>query len=108
MDGYEGLIDGLFVMACHANTQVYSLALENIEYSLSRFGWLVRDRAPRLLNAISMNDSKDKGVYDMPSCQELAAQSNSQGKQTRFAEVILVGHSSASDTNLRRHGDNSG
>jgi len=88
LDGYEGLIDGLFAMACHPNTQVRSSVFGNIEYSLTRFGWLIQDRAPRLLNAISLNDLNQKGVYGLPSCTELTAKLDSKGKRTRLAEVL--------------------
>lgn len=85
---YESLLDGLFVLCCHPNTQVRSSAIGVIDYAFTRFGWVVRSRIPRLLTAISLDDVETKGNYGIPSCSQLSAQTDSQGKRKRLAEVL--------------------
>ena len=41
LDSYEGIIDGLFAMAYHHNTEVRGAGIGASEYTLIRFGWLV-------------------------------------------------------------------
>lgn len=84
---YQALVDGLFSLACHPNINVRGSALQNVEFTLRRFGWLVKNRTARLLAAISLNDDDQKGVHGIPSCAQLALQLNPQGKRTRLAEV---------------------
>lgn len=85
---YESLIDGLFVLCCHPNTQVRSSAIGVIDYAFTRYGWLVRSRIPRLLSAISLDDANMKGKYGIPSCSQLSVQTDSQGKRKRLAEAL--------------------
>jgi len=88
LDGYEGLVDGLFALACHPNTQVRSAGIGVVDYALTRFGWLVRSRVPRLLAAVTLNDQDMKGKYGIPSCSQLSEQTDAQGKKRRLAEVM--------------------
>jgi len=88
LDSYEGVIDGLFAMACHPNTEVRGTGIGASEYALTRFGWLVQDRAPRLLNAISLNDSHQDGIYGVPSCAKITSQLDSKERRMRLAEVL--------------------
>ena len=85
---YEDLVDGLFVLCCHPNTQVRSCAIGVIDYAFTRFGWLVRSRIPRLLAALSLEDEDMKGKYGIPSCSKLSCQVDSQGKRKRLAEAL--------------------
>jgi len=85
---YESLVDGLFVLCCHPNTQVRSSAIGVIDYAFTRFGWLVRSRIPRLLAAVSLEDDGMKGKYGIPSCSQLSVQVDSQGKRKRLAETL--------------------
>lgn len=88
LDGYEALIDGLFSLSCHPNTSVRASGIGVIDYSLTRFGWLVRSRVPRLLSAIALKDENMKGKYGIPSCRQLSTQEDNQGKRKRLAEVL--------------------
>jgi len=88
LDGYEGLIDGLFALSCHPNTQVRAAGIGVIDYALTRYGWLLRSRVPRLLSAISLDDENMKGKFGVPSCSQLSRQKDSQGKRKRLAEVL--------------------
>mmetsp|Transcript_13477 Transcript_13477/g.20082 ORF Transcript_13477/g.20082 Transcript_13477/m.20082 type:complete len:2221 (-) Transcript_13477:217-6879(-) len=88
LDAYEGIIDGLFSMSCHTNARVRSSALGVVDYALTRFGWVVRERVPRLLSAISLQDEDKKGDSGIPSCAQLSRQVDAQGKRKRFAEVL--------------------
>ena len=85
---YESLMDSIFALCCHPNTQVRSSAIGVIDYAFTRFGWLVRSRIPRLLAAVSLEDDGMKGKYGIPSCSQLSAQIDSQGKRKRLAEVL--------------------
>ena len=88
LDGYEALIDGLFSLSCHPNTSVRASGIGVIDYSLTRFGWLVRSRVPRLLAAISLKDENMGGKFGIPSCRQLSSQEDNQGKRKRLAEVL--------------------
>jgi len=88
LDIYEGIIDGLFAMACHPNTEVRGSGIGASEYALTRFGWLVEERAPRLLNAISLNDLNQDGTYGILSCAKITSQLDSKEKRMRLAEVL--------------------
>jgi len=88
MDGYEGIMDGLFSLSCHTNTQVRAAGIGVVDYGVTRFGWLVRLRVPRLLAALTLKDDDMKGIYGIPSCFQLSKQLDSQGKRRRMAEVM--------------------
>lgn len=87
---YEALIDGLCALACHPNIKVRGDALRNVDFALTRYGWVAKhnNRPARLLDAISLNDDGQKGVHGVPSCSQLVEQVNSQGKRSRLAEVV--------------------
>lgn len=87
-DGYEGIMDGLFSLSCHTNTQVRAAGIGVVDYGVTRFGWLVRPRVPRLLAALTLKDDDMKGIYGIPSCFQLSKQLDSQGKRRRMAEVM--------------------
>eukprot|EP00957_Ditylum_brightwellii_P138968 10592178-Ditylum_brightwellii.AAC.1 len=61
LDAYGGMIGGLFSMSCHTNMWVQSSALGVVDYTLTRFGWVVHERIPKLLLAISLWDEEKKG-----------------------------------------------
>jgi hypothetical protein len=88
LDGYEGLVDGLFALSCHTNTQVRAAGIGVVDYAVTRFGWLVRSRVPRLLAALTLKDDNLKGTYGIPSCFQLSNQLDNQGKRRRMAEVM--------------------
>jgi Proteasome-substrate-size regulator, mid region/Domain of unknown function (DUF3437) len=86
--GYEGLMDGLFSLCCHSNTQVRAAAISVVDYAITRFGWLVKHRVPRLLSAISMQDVDLHGNFGIPSTSKLKAHVDGQGKRKRLAEAM--------------------
>ncbi|CAB9523258.1 Proteasome activator complex subunit 4 [Seminavis robusta] len=86
--GYEGLMDGLFSLCCHSNTQVRAAAISVVDYAITRFGWLVKQRVPRLLSAISMQDVEMHGKFGIPSTFKLKAHVDGQGKRKRLAEAM--------------------
>eukprot|EP00550_Attheya_septentrionalis_P002489 CAMPEP_0198284816 /NCGR_PEP_ID=MMETSP1449-20131203/4226_1 /TAXON_ID=420275 /ORGANISM="Attheya septentrionalis, Strain CCMP2084" /LENGTH=2325 /DNA_ID=CAMNT_0043982031 /DNA_START=25 /DNA_END=7002 /DNA_ORIENTATION=- len=87
LDGYEGIIDGLFSLSCHPNVQV-RCAATIIDYALTRFGWMARSRVSRILSALSLKDEEMRGKFGIPSCSQLSRQLDAQGKRTRLAEVL--------------------
>eukprot|EP00521_Asterionellopsis_glacialis_P011069 CAMPEP_0195309698 /NCGR_PEP_ID=MMETSP0707-20130614/38871_1 /TAXON_ID=33640 /ORGANISM="Asterionellopsis glacialis, Strain CCMP134" /LENGTH=468 /DNA_ID=CAMNT_0040373995 /DNA_START=204 /DNA_END=1607 /DNA_ORIENTATION=+ len=88
LDSYEGLIDGLFALSCHSNTQVRSSGFGVIDYALTRFGWIVPARVPRLLAAIQLDDEGMAGNFGIPSCAQLSKNVESPRVRKRLAEVI--------------------
>lgn len=88
LDGYEGLIDGLFSLCCHSNTQVRASAIGVVDYAITRYGWLLRPRVPRLLAAVMFRDDDMHGKFGLPSCSILKNQVDSQGKRKRLAEAM--------------------
>jgi Domain of unknown function (DUF3437) len=88
LDGYEGMLDGLFALSCHSNTHVRAAGIGVVDYAVTRFGWLVRSRVPRLLSALTLRDENEKGVYGIPSCSQLSNELDNQGKRRRMAEVM--------------------
>lgn len=88
LDGYEGMLDGLFALSCHSNTQVRAAGIGVVDYAVTRFGWLIRSRVPRLLSALTLKDEDQKGIYGIPSCSLLSNQLDNQGKRRRMAEVM--------------------
>ena len=88
LDAYEGLVHALFAMSCFPSKEVQGVAVEAVDYSLTRFGWVVRHAIPRLLSALSLQDGDKSGVYGIPSCQRLSSQIDVQGKRKRLAEVL--------------------
>lgn len=88
LDGYEGLIDGLFSLCCHSNTQVRASAIGVVDYAITRYGWLLRPRIPRLMAAITLRDDDMHGKFGLPSCSILKNQIDSQGKRKRLAEAM--------------------
>jgi Proteasome-substrate-size regulator, mid region/Domain of unknown function (DUF3437) len=87
LDGYEGIIDGLFALCCHSNSQVRASALSVIDYSMSRFGWMVAARVPRLLLALDLDDEGINGEFGIPSFCALLENSNQQGKRKNLADA---------------------
>lgn len=88
LDAYEGIVDGLFALCCHANARVRASAISVIDYAMTRFGWLVASRIPRLLSAISLKDETMNGTFGIPSCAALLSNVNFQGKRKRLADSI--------------------
>jgi hypothetical protein len=88
LDSYEGLIDGLYALSCNSSTQVRSSAISVIDYALTRFGWLLSARIPRLMAAISLDDKDENGKFGIPSCQMLLDKTNQQGKRKRLSEAL--------------------
>lgn len=88
LDVYEGIFDGLFSLTCHSNTQVRASVIGVVDYSITRYGWLVRARIPRLLAAIKLGDDGMHGKFGLPSCSNLKAVIDSQGKRKRLAEAM--------------------
>jgi len=88
LDGYEGIVDGLFALCCHSNTQVRASAISVVDYGLTRFGWLVGLRVPRLISAIALDDADMNGKFGIPSCTALIETVDQQGKRKRLAEAV--------------------
>ena len=88
LDGYEGIIDGLFSLCCHSNTQVRGSAIGVVDYAITRFGWLLLPRVPRLLAAVKLRDDNMHGKFGLPSCSKLKNQVDSQGKRKRLSEAL--------------------
>jgi hypothetical protein len=88
LDVYEGVFDGLFSLTCHSNTQVRASAIGVVDYAITRFGWLLRSRLPRLLSAIKMRDDNMNGKFGLPSCSMLRNEVDSQGRRKRLAEAM--------------------
>ncbi|KAL3917599.1 MAG: hypothetical protein SGILL_004637 [Bacillariaceae sp.] len=88
LDGYEGIVDGLFSLCCHSNTQVRASAIGVVDYAITRYGWLVLPRVPRLLAAIKLRDDKMDGKFGLPSCALLRDEVDSQGKRKRLSEAM--------------------
>lgn len=88
LDGYDGLLDGLFTLCCHSHTQVRAAGIGVVDYAITRFGWLISARIPRLLSAISLEDDSMNGKFGIPSCSKLLTHVDGQGKRKRLAEAI--------------------
>lgn len=88
LDVYEGIFDGLFSLSCHSNTQVRASAIGVVDYAITRYGWLIRTRVPRLLEAIKLRDDGMHGKFGLPSCSKLKNDVDSQGKRKRLAEAM--------------------
>jgi len=88
LDAYEGIFDGLFSLTCHSNTQVRASAIGVVDYAITRFGWLLRCRIPRLLSAIKLKDDDMHGKFGLPSCSMLRNEVDSQGRRKRLAEAM--------------------
>ena len=88
LDGYEGIVDGLFSLCCHSNTQVRASGIGVVDYAITRYGWLVHPRVPRLLAAVNLRDGKMHGKFGVPSCENLVNQVDGQGKRKRLSEAM--------------------
>lgn len=88
LDAYDGLADGLYSLCCHPSTQVRSSALSVIDYTMTRFGWLVAIRVPRLLSGLALQDETMNGKFGIPSCSSLVGSINHQGKRKKLAEAV--------------------
>lgn len=88
LDSYEGMVDGLFSLCCHSNTQVRACAIGVVDYAITRFGWLLRPRVPRLIAAVNLKDDEMNGKFGVPSCAALKTEVDGQGKRKRLAEVM--------------------
>jgi len=88
LDVYEGIFDGLFSLSCHSNTQVRASAIGVADYAITRYGWFIKARVPRLLAAIKLRDEGMHGKFGLPSCSKLKNEIDSQGKRKRLAEAM--------------------
>eukprot|EP00934_Nitzschia_sp_Nitz4_P000403 Nitzschia sp. Nitz4//scaffold156_size52432//33824//40564//NITZ4_006829-RA/size52432-processed-gene-0.30-mRNA-1//-1//CDS//3329537421//403//frame0 len=88
MSFYEGIMDGLFSLCCHSNTQVRASAIGVVDYAVTRFGWILARRIPRLLAAVNLMDDQMHAKYGVPSCTNLKSVVDGQGKRKRLAEVM--------------------
>jgi Proteasome-substrate-size regulator, mid region/Domain of unknown function (DUF3437) len=88
LDVCEGLADGLYALCCHSNAQVRASALSVIDYTMTRFGWLVAVRVPRLLSGLALKDQGMNGKFGIPSCCALVESINQQGKRKKLAEAV--------------------
>ena len=88
LDVYEGVFDCLFSLTCHSNTQVRASAIGVVDYAITRFGWLLRARLPRLLSAIELRDDNMHGKFGIPSCAMLRNEVDSQGRRKRLSEAM--------------------
>jgi proteasome activator subunit 4 len=88
LDLYEGLVDSLFSLSCHSNTRVRAAGIGGVDYALTRFGWMVHPRVPRLLDAVALKDEKLNGKFGVPSCAQLIGNLDGQGKRKRLSEVM--------------------
>jgi hypothetical protein len=88
MDGYEGIVDGLFSLCCHSNTQVRASAIGVVDYTITRFGYLLAPRVPRLMAAVNLRDDNMHGKFGLPSCSALRSQVDGQGKRKRLAHAM--------------------
>lgn len=88
MDGYEGIVDGLFSLCCHSNTQVRASAIGVVDYAITRFGYLLAPRVPRLMAAVNLKDDNMHGKFGLPSCSALKSQVDGQGKRKRLAQAM--------------------
>ena len=88
LDGYEGIVDGLFALCCHSNTQVRASAIGVVDYAITRYGWLLGPRVPRLIAAVNLKDDQMHGKFGLPSCSALKFQVDGQGKRKRLAEAM--------------------
>lgn len=88
LDAYEGIYDGLCALCCNSNTQVRASAIGVIDYAITRFGWLLLPRVPRMLQAISLKDESMNGKFGFPSCASLVDKLNNQTKRKRLAEAM--------------------
>jgi proteasome activator subunit 4 len=88
LDGYEGIMDGLFSLCCHSNTQVRASAIGVVDYAITRYGWLLAPRVPRLMAAVNLKDDQMHGKFGIPSCSALTSQIDGQGKRKRLAEAM--------------------
>ena len=88
LDAYEGVVDGLFALCCHSNTHVRASAISVIDYAMTRFGWIVAPRVPRMLDGLALLDKECHGKFGVPSCAKLVDYQNQQGKRKRLSEAI--------------------
>jgi len=86
--GYEGLMDALFSLCCHSNTQVRAAGISVVDYAITRFGWLVKHRVPRLIAAVAIQDDDMNGKFGIPSTSMLKTHVDGQGKRKRLAESL--------------------
>lgn len=88
MDGYEGMMDALFALCCHSNTQVRASAIGVVDYAITRYGYLLAPRVPRLMAAVNLRDDTMHGKFGLPSCSALKSHVDGQGKRKRLAEAM--------------------
>lgn len=103
LDAYEGIVDGLFALCCHSNTQVRGAAISVVDYAMTRFGWIVAPRVPRMLSGLSLSDGQMNGKFGLPSCELMADKLNHQGKRKRLAEAVKGVSSVLSTTRAIRY-----
>lgn len=88
LDGYEGIADGLYALCCHSNTEVRASAISVVDYALTRFGWMVAPRLPRLLFGLALHDKGMNGKFGVPCCIDLMDITTQQGKRKHLAEAV--------------------
>ncbi len=84
---YEAILDGMFALTCHHSSSVRGYGIRAVEYGFSRFGWLAKERAPRLIAAISLGDQEHEAEYGLISCSRLSLRSEPSLRK-RLAEVL--------------------
>ena len=88
LDIYEGICDNLNGLCCHYNAQVRAAAVGVVDYALTRFGFFVHSRVPRMLKALALEDGDLNGEYGLPSCKLLVDINDVQGKRKRLADAV--------------------
>jgi hypothetical protein len=84
---YEGMLDGMFALACHHNSSVRGYGIRAVEYGISRFGWLTLERVPYLISAIALKDGEHDSKFGVLSCSKLSLQ-NEPALRKRLSEVL--------------------
>jgi hypothetical protein len=88
LDAYEGLVDGLFALCCHSNSEIRTSAISVVDYAMTRFGWIFSKRIPRIISGLALQDEDMNGEFGVPSCAMLVDKLDHQGKRKRLAESI--------------------
>jgi hypothetical protein len=68
MDGYEGIVDVPFSLCCHSNTKVRASGIGVVDYTITRFGYLLAPRVPRLIADVNLSNDNMHGKFGLPSC----------------------------------------
>ena len=103
LDAYDGLLDGLLSLSCHPKVHVRSYAMDILENGYNCFSFLARQRIPRLLRAISLDDAGMNGKFGVPCCSYLAEAPDGDSRRKRLAEVLKGVCSLLSKPRMIRH-----